>query len=143
MGSSRPRPSLSLCALAMLSIGLLVTVSAAQGTATGSLVPWGGCGLVGQCNVPAAAASGVTAIAVGPFQDLALKQDGSVIAWGCGLGDFGGCTVPAAAAGGVTAIAAGYAHSLALKHDGSVIAWGCGGGQNFGQCSVPAAAAAA
>ena len=82
MRSSRPRSSLSLCALTLLSIGLLVTGGAAQGAATGSLVPWGGCGLVGQCNVPAAAASGVTAIAVGPFQDLALMPDSSVIALG-------------------------------------------------------------
>jgi alpha-tubulin suppressor-like RCC1 family protein len=142
--SSRPRLPLRLGALAVLSIGLVFAAGAAEATATGSMVAWGcGGGLdVGQCTVPAAAASGVTAIAAGPFQNLALKQDGSVIAWGCGdVTNWGQCTVPAAAASGVTAIAAGYAHSLALKQDGSVIAWGCGGGQDYGQCSVPAAAA--
>jgi alpha-tubulin suppressor-like RCC1 family protein len=53
----------------------------------GSVVAWG-CGRdtnFGQCAVPPAASSGVTAIAAGLFHSLALKQDGSVIAWGCGL----------------------------------------------------------
>ena len=82
----------------------------------------------------------MTAIAAADYDSLALKQDGSVIAWGCGGGaNFGQCTVPAAASSGVTAIAAGLRHSLALKQDGSVIAWGCGD-VDYGQCTVPAAA---
>jgi hypothetical protein len=87
-----------------------------------------------------AATSGVTAISAGSGNvALALKQDGSVVAWGCnGLVDYG-CDVPPAAGSGVTAIAAGAFHSLALK-DGGVLAWGCGGGNNWGQCTVPAAA---
>jgi hypothetical protein len=83
----------------------------------------------------------VTAIAAGIRHSLALKQDGSVIAWGCGDVDYGQCTVPAAAASGVTAIAAGEDYSLALKQDGSVLSWGCGAdngiNRDFGQCSVP------
>ncbi len=83
----------------------------------------------------------MTAIAAGLRHSLALKQDGSVLAWGCGDVDYGQCTAPAAAASGVTAIAAGESNSLALKQDGSILAWGCGsaGGINrdFGQCSVP------
>ena len=62
------------------------------------------------------------------YHSLALKSDGSVLAWGCSSGnDYGQCTVPAGAPSGVTAIAAGDFHSLALKSDGSVLAWGCGG----------------
>ena len=39
----------------------------------------------------------MTAIAVGYSDSLALKQDGSVVAWGCDIGlDVGNCTVPAA-----------------------------------------------
>ena len=120
----------------------------------GSVVAWGCTGGTsaippqpsdfGQCNVPAGAKSGVTAIAAGYYQSLALKSDGSVVAWGCGSNggfnlDFGQCTVPSEATSGVKAIAAGESHSLALK-DGGVIAFGCHGGSGSGQCSVPATA---
>jgi hypothetical protein len=87
--------------------------------------------------------SGVVAIAAGYAHSLALKEDGSVVAWGCGFAwNLGQCDVPPAARSGVVAIAAGtYAHCLALKQDGSVIAWGCGDGYNSGQCDVPPTAA--
>jgi alpha-tubulin suppressor-like RCC1 family protein len=79
---------------------------------------------------------GVTAIAAGTGQSLALKSDGTVVAWGCGGGsDTGQCRVPMGLSG-VTAISAGYSHSLALKGDGTVVAWGCGGGLDSGQCTV-------
>jgi hypothetical protein len=82
--------------------------------------------------------SGVTADAAGDYHSLALKGDGTVIAWGCGAGtDLGQCSVPVGLAG-VTAIAAGYSQSLALKGDGTVVAWGCGPVADYGQCSVPA-----
>ena len=64
---------------------------------------------------------------------MALKDDGSVVAWGqtcCGIS-----TVPAAARHGVTAIAAGVFHTVALKSDGTVVAWG---DNSFGQTTVPA-----
>ena len=80
--------------------------------------------------------TGVTAIAAGHFHSLALKGDGSVVAWGCGGGfDYGQCSVPGGLSG-VTAVAAGTDHSLALKGDGTVVAWGCVG-FDHGQCSVP------
>ena len=82
----------------------------------------------------------MTAVAAGRTQSLALKSDGTVVAWGCGSLDFGQCAVPGGLAG-VTAIAAAYGHSLALKSDGTVVAWGCGAGHDFGQCNVPAALA--
>ena len=82
--------------------------------------------------------SDVTAIAAGTAQSLALRRDGSVVAWGCaGTANFGQCDVPAGL-GGVTAIAAGTGFNLALKGDGTVVAWGCGGIVDFGQCNVPA-----
>jgi hypothetical protein len=65
---------------------------------------------------------------------MALKGDGSVVAWGCGI-SFGQCGVPGGLSD-VTAIAAAWSHSLALKGDGTVVAWGCNPG-NYGQCSVP------
>jgi hypothetical protein len=99
----------------------------------------------GQCTVPAAVRSGVTAISAGLAHSLAVKK-GGVIAWGCKGAAFGDptddgqCTVPAAAASGVTAVAAGASHSLALRKDGRVVAWGCAGSADRGQCTVPAAA---
>ena len=80
--------------------------------------------------------SGVVAVAAGGDHFLALKADGSVVAWGDGqYGKLGlGVavdvqTAPAEVAGlgpggGVVAVAAGGQHSLALKADGTVLAWG-------------------
>jgi hypothetical protein len=129
---TRPRPLLRLWALTVLSVGLLFTAGAAQATATVRPVAWGGCG--GACAVPSNL-SGVTAIAAGSDFSLALKDDGSVVAWGCGF-NYGECSVPNGLSD-VTAIVAGHFHSLALKSDGTVVAWGCGGGFDYGQCSVP------
>ena len=50
--------------------------------------------------------SGVTAIAAGASHSLALKSDGTVVAWGCAGIDCGQCSVPSGLSG-VTAIAAG------------------------------------
>ena len=49
---------------------------------------------------------------------LALKNDGTVVAWG--YGDY----APHAGLTNIVAIAAGYSHKLALKADGTVVAWG-------------------
>jgi hypothetical protein len=84
--------------------------------------------------------SGVQAIAACAFHSLALKQDGTVWAWGdnelAQLGDddptFTSSDVPVQVSGtggigvlsAVQAIAAGYGHSLALMQDGTVQAWG-------------------
>jgi alpha-tubulin suppressor-like RCC1 family protein len=75
---------------------------------------------------------GVTAVAGGGAHTLALRQDGSVVAWGNGA--YGQSTVPTAARSGVVAIAAGGKHSIALKDDGTVLAWG---DNTAGQSSVP------
>lgn len=71
--------------------------------------------------------SNVVAIAAGPVHNLALKQDGTVAAWG--FNDNGELNVPigltnivAVAASGSGFPAVGY--SLALKADGQVVAWG-------------------
>jgi hypothetical protein len=74
--------------------------------------------------------TGVTAIAAGGVHNLALRSDGTVVAWGSNL--IGESNVPTGL-NGVVAIAAGDVRSLALKNDGTVVAWGLGG-----QTSVPA-----
>ncbi len=126
--------------LLVLSVGLLVTPGAAQATAPGSVLAWGCTGNIGgygQCSVPAGLSATVTAIAAGTIHSLALKSDGTVVAWGCAASTSGQCNVPSGLTG-VTAIAAGASNSLALRSDGTVVAWGCGN-PNFdaGQCDVP------
>ena len=82
--------------------------------------------------------TGITAIAAGQYYSLALKSDGTVLAWGrnnsgqLGNNSIDQSNVPvqvkdAAGTGtlsAITAIAIGDAHSIALKSDGTVWAWG-------------------
>ncbi len=76
--------------------------------------------------------SSVRAIAAGTSHSLALKEDGTVWAWGynsdgqLGDGTKANSTRPVRVGklGGVRAIAAGAFFSLALKEDGTVWAWG-------------------
>ena len=61
------------------------------------------------------------AIAAGGDFSLALKRDGTVVAWGDTT--YGQATVPVGLTG-VVSIEAGQYHALALKADGSIVAWG-------------------
>ena len=75
----------------------------------------------------------VVAIAAGDDHSLALKADGTVVAWG--NSEFGDTTVPP----GLTNVVAitGYAsgtHHLALRGDGTVVAWG---NNQFGETTIP------
>ncbi len=78
-------------------------------------------------------ATEIVAIAGGGSHSLALKQNGTVLAWGRdGSGQLGNDAAledkpkPVAVAGltSIVAISAGYGHSLALKSDGTVFSWG-------------------
>ncbi len=82
--------------------------------------------------------TGITAVSADFSSSLALKNDGTVWAWGGNwFGSFGDGTItdsttPVQVHGtgnvgfltGITAIAAAYAHAFALKNDGTVWAWG-------------------
>jgi alpha-tubulin suppressor-like RCC1 family protein/phosphodiesterase/alkaline phosphatase D-like protein len=71
-------------------------------------------------------------VAAGSTHSIALKSDGTVLAWGnngngqLGDGTNASRTSPVVVTGlsGVVAVAVGYYHNLALKSDGTVAAWG-------------------
>ncbi len=96
------------------------------GQTPGTVVSWG------QQVIPyVAPGTRFKAVAATANHNLALKQDGTVIAWGDNT--YGQTTVPSGLSG-VIALATGELHSLALKQDGTVVAWG----DNFpGQTTVP------
>ena len=117
----------------MLTVGVLAAPAAAQAATTITLA-WGCFGSVaGPCAVPGGLTD-PTALAAGGDHGLAVKADGTVVAWGCGF-NYGQCNVPGGLAA-VTAVAGSLTHSLALKSDGTVVAWGCGS-LDRGQCTVP------
>lgn len=82
-------------------------------------------------EVPATCGQVIVAIAAGANHNLALRDDGRIVAWGSSAN---ATRVPADLEE-VTAIAAGHDHCLALREDGTVIAWGSNA---HGQCAVPA-----
>jgi len=81
----------------------------------------------------------VTAVAAGGNHSLAIKNDGTLWAWGANeKGQLGDGTVeykkakPVKIMDDVKDIAAGSEHSLALKNDGSLWAWGSNWGGQVG-----------
>ena len=74
----------------------------------------------GVSGVPVGLTNAV-AVAGGSLFSLALKNDGSVIAWG--NNSFGQTNVPGGLSNMVAIAADGFA-SIALKQDGTVVAWG-------------------
>lgn len=75
--------------------------------------------------------TGARAIAVGGAHSMAVRQDGTVWAWGnntsgeLGDGTTTNRTTPVQVLGpGVIAVSAGTMHTLALRSDGTVWAWG-------------------
>lgn len=65
--------------------------------------------------------SKVAAIAAGLGHVVALKTDGTVVAWG---DNWKGQTAVPVGLNDVRAIAAGEGHTVALKNDGTIVAWG-------------------
>jgi len=63
------------------------------------------------------------AIAAGGYHSLALKSDGTVVAWSTSGAMSNGQAIVPAGLNNVVAVAAGWVHSLALKADGTVVAW--------------------
>ncbi|HYE31015.1 MAG TPA: fibronectin type III domain-containing protein [Methylomirabilota bacterium] len=108
-----------LVALALLAL-------APKGWAAGGTVVAWGDNRTGQGVVPAGL-NDVVAIAVGEWHNLALKSDGSLVAWGYNA------SVPHDL-GKVVAVGAGGYHNMAVRPDGTIRAWGA---NNYGQINVP------
>ncbi len=93
------------------------------------------------CAVPGLA--GVIAIAAGGDHSLALRNDGTVWAWGQNYsGELGDGTntpratpMPVKGLAGIVAIAAGSSFSFAIRNDGAVFAWGANWASQLGDGS--------
>lgn len=107
--------------------------SALSSNATLAVVPLGALGddTFGQIALPPNL-SNLVAIAAGGWHSLALRADGTPIAWG--NNSDGECDVPPALTNAVTISAGGY-HSLAIRTDGTVLVWGA---NDSLQSTVPA-----
>lgn len=102
----------------------IVTVASTVGLSSGMTVTRAS--LVGPSGL-----SNVVAIACGAFHSLALKSDGTVVAWGW---DTGGQVTGAENLTGISRVAGGYAFTLALKNDGTLVAFG---DNTDGQLTIP------
>src|SRR5436190_3484095 len=80
--------------------------------------PWPPIGNV--TNVPTGLTN-IVAVAAGLEDALALRADGTVVAWGAN--DYGITNVPAAATN-VVSISSGWLFHTALRADGTVVTWG-------------------
>ncbi len=85
----------------------------------------------GQLAVQPWMTNNIVAVAAGEEYSLALRNDGTVKAWGANT--YGQTNVPAGLSNVVT-ISAGFEHNLALKNDGTVVAWG---DNSYGKATVP------
>jgi len=105
---------------------LLVWICACQINRADPLILWGTFsafdGNTALTNVPPNATN-VIALAAGDAHCLALRADGTVVAWGRNENNAGETNVPAGLTN-VVSVAAGSTHSLALRSDGSLAAWG-------------------
>lgn len=93
---------------------------------------WGANGDEGRCNVKSEARTNVVAVAAGREFSLALRNDGTLVAWGV---SSVASKIDGDIATDVEQVAAGEHHVLVLKKDGRVLSTGTTEGAP--ECSVP------
>lgn len=121
----RYRRALSLAACFCLA---LLCLGAASNTQAQELVGWGD-NRFNQASPPDI--RDITQVAAGSHHNVALRSDGTVIAWGSNW--TGQADVPEGLTD-VVQVAAGSKHTVALRGDGTVVAWGA---NLEGQTDVP------
>ena len=134
--------------VAAVCAGTFGFVASATADTNSFVLGWGNNDYSQRSPIPATANSDVKAIAGSSYHTVALKNDGSVIAWGqnyygqCLGTNTSGSRITSTPTGapvqilgqvltGVSAVASGAYHTIAVKNDGTVIAWGSNGN---GQC---------
>lgn len=83
--------------------------------------------MISSASLPPGPNERFVAVAAGPWHRLALRDDGSIAAWG--LNTHGECNVPEPNVGYVAIAAAGsvfdrYGNSYAINEDGAIVGWG-------------------
>jgi hypothetical protein len=107
-------------ALSAASSNSSTNISALALNRDGTVVVLGGTA-ASPALTPPAGLNNVVAVSAGDTYALALKSDGTVVAWG--VGQPGQTTVPAGLTNAV-AISTSRVYSYALKSDGTVVQWG-------------------
>lgn len=115
----------SSCFVALILFGI-ICCNCAISAPVKIVVAWG-LGTNGETNVPGGLTD-VVQVDAGFEYSVALKSNGTVVAWGTGV------TLPPPTATNVVRISAGHSHCLALRKDGTVVGWGY---SVWGQTSPP------
>ena len=112
---------------------LRTTVSMPWRCADGTVAVWGSNWRPGQTNIPPGLTNVIGRIAAGNNHCLALKLDGTVVAWGAN--NLGQTNVPPGLTDVIGIGAGGRCRACAIKGDGTVAAWGS---DNPSQLDLPA-----
>src|SRR5579859_1503169 len=106
---------------------------------TGMKISTWGDYIYGRLQIPAGLTN-IVAIGSGHTHGLAVRKDGTVMAWMSYLASNVGQTNVPTGLSNVVAVTGGWVHSLALRQDGTVAAWGryFDNGNDVGPVFVPA-----
>src|SRR5438876_7273934 len=110
-----------------LQYSILVIIASGQLHGAGVAVSWGDRTIPLQLYE----ARRTISISAGGSNNVALRTDGAVIAWG---NNASGQSIVPAGLRNLRQVSLGPSHALAIKSDGTVVAWG---DNTYGQSTVP------